>query len=348
MRVLRLQAARDLAVHEEPDPVPGPREELVRITAVGLCGSDLHWYEDAGIGDAKLDRPLVLGHEIGGVIAAGPRAGTRVAVDPSIPCESCEACVSGHANLCLDLRFSGHGTTDGALRELMAWPSRLLLGVPDAITDPEVPLLEPLGVAIHAIELGHFRSGMRAGVYGCGPIGLLLIAALRAMGASEVVATEPLAHRRTAALAMGASEAWPVGEDGISLEASGHRVDVAFETAGDDGAVQTAVAAVRLGGRVVLAGIPPSDHTTFVASVARRKGVSLVLSRRMKAHHLARAMALVDAGLVPLGPIISNRYPLDLGSQAFEELSSRDGLKVVVEPSTRPGRHSGAPTRAGR
>jgi L-iditol 2-dehydrogenase len=333
MRVLRLHAAREVAVHEEPDPVPAPGEDLVRVTAVGLCGSDLHWYEDAGIGDARLVRPLVLGHEIGGVVAAGPRAGERVAVDPSIPCERCEACVTGHGNLCLDLRFSGHGATDGALREFMAWPSRLLLGVPDVITDPEVPLLEPLGVAIHAIELGHFRPGMRAGVYGCGPIGLLTIAALRAMGASEIVATEPLPHRRAAALAMGATEAWPTDDDGVSTEALGHRVDVAFETAGDDGAVQTAVAAVRLGGRVVLAGIPPNDRTTFVASVARRKGVSLILSRRMKAHHLARAMALVKAGLVPLEMIISNRYPLHQSSQAFEELSNREGLKVVVEPS---------------
>jgi L-iditol 2-dehydrogenase len=333
MRVLRLHAARLLKVHEEPDPVPAPGEELVRITAVGLCGSDLHWYEDAGIGDAKLARALVLGHEIGGVIAAGPCAGLRVAVDPADPCERCEACVAGHANLCPTMRFSGHGTTDGALRELMAWPTRLLHAVPDAITDSEVPLLEPLGVAIHAIELGHFRAGMRAGVYGCGPIGLLLIAALRAMGASEIVATEPLPHRRAAAEVMGATAVWPVDDDGVSAEATRHMVDVAFETAGEDGAVATAVAAVRLGGRVVLEGIPPTDRTTFAASVARRKGISLVLSRRMKAHHLARATALVDAGLVPLAPIISARYPLHEGERAFAGLARRDGLKVVIEPS---------------
>lgn len=341
MKVLRLHAAGVLEIHDEPDPVPGPGEELVRVTGVGLCGSDLHWYEDGGIGDARLSRALVLGHEIGGVIATGPSTGQRVAVDPAIPCERCAACVAGHANLCAALRFSGHGATDGALRELMAWPRRLLQPVPDTITDPEVPLLEPLGVAIHAIELGHFRPGMRAGVYGCGPIGLLLIAALRAMGAAEIVATEPLPHRRTAATATGATSVWPVDEQGRSGDAAADIVDVAFETAGEDGAVATAMAAVRFGGRVVLAGIPASDLTTFSASLARRKALSLVLSRRMKAHHLVRATALVEAGLVALAPIISATYPLEQADEAFVGLARRDGLKVVIEPTRGPAPATG-------
>jgi L-iditol 2-dehydrogenase len=333
MKVLRLHAARVLQVHEEPDPVPGPGEELVRITGVGLCGSDLHWYEDAGIGDAKLSRAMVLGHEIGGEIASGPSAGQRVAVDPAIPCEQCAACVAGHANLCTAIRFSGHGTTDGALRELIVWPRRSLQPVPDLISDVEVPVLEPLGVAIHGIEMGHFRAGMRAGVYGCGPIGLLLIAALRAMGAAEIVAAEPLPHRRAAAEMMGASSVCAVDEDGVSVDAAALPVDVAFETAGEDGAVATAMAAVRVGGRVVLAGIPPTDRTAFQASVARRKGLSLVLSRRMKAHHLGRAIGLVEAGLVPLAPIITARHRLEDGKEAFAALARRDGLKIVIEPS---------------
>jgi L-iditol 2-dehydrogenase len=330
-----LHGAGDLRVHDEPKPTARPGEELVQVTAVGLCGSDLHWYEDGGIGDAKLGRGLVLGHEIGGVITTGPAEGQRVAVDPADPCERCEVCTAGHANLCPTLRFCGHGPTDGALREFVAWPRRLLHPVSDSIADEEVPLLEPLGVALHAIELGHFRAGMRAGVYGCGPIGLLMIAALRAMGASEVVATDPLAHRRAAAMAMGATEAWSVDGDGRSDDASRYRVDVAFEAAGEDGAVATAMAAVRLGGRVVLAGIPRSDHTGFAASVARRKGLTLVLSRRMKAHHLPRAAALVGAGHVSLASIISSRYPVDGASTAFERLAHRDGdgLKIIVEPA---------------
>jgi L-iditol 2-dehydrogenase len=332
MRVLRLHGAGDLRLHDEADPVPAPGEELVRITGVGLCGSDLHWYEDGGIGDARVTTPLVLGHEMGGTIATGPRAGTRVALDPAVPCERCDRCVAGHGNLCRALSFSGHGRTDGALRELMAWPARLLVEVPDHIPDEQVPLLESLGVALHATDLGHLEPGMRAGVYGVGPIGLLLVGALRAMGLREIVVSDPLPHRRAAALAMGATAAYEVDADGMSPGAVAHPVDVAFETAGEDGAVNTACAALEPGGKVVVVGIPPTDRTTIVAGTARRKGLSLIMSRRMKAFHLPRALALAESGLVPLAPLVTARYPLSEGPAAFQALVRRDGLKIVIDP----------------
>jgi L-iditol 2-dehydrogenase len=153
------------------------------------------------------------------------------------------------------------------------------------------------------------------------------------MGAAQIVATEPLAHRRAAARSVGADEVWAVDEAGFSREAAAHPVDVAIEAAGADGAAETAMAAVGLGGRVVLAGIPSPDRTTFTASTARRKGLTLVLSRRMRSHHLARAAALAGSGLVPLAPVISARFPLADAVRAFEGLVRRDGLKVIVEPS---------------
>src|SRR6185503_3977655 len=119
MKVARLHAAGDVRVHDEPAPVPGPDEKLLRVTAVGLCGSDLHWFGEAGIGDARLAQPLILGHEFAGVTETGQ----RVAIDPAVPCEVCELCREGHPNLCLEVRFAGHDRQDGALRELMAWPS---------------------------------------------------------------------------------------------------------------------------------------------------------------------------------------------------------------------------------
>jgi L-iditol 2-dehydrogenase len=298
-----------------------------------LCGSDLHWFQDGAIGDATVARPLALGHEIGGVIASGPRAGTRVAVDPADPCERCEACVAGVANLCEALRFAGPGTTDGALRESMAWPSRLLVPVPDGIADAEVPLLEPLGVALHALDLGHVRGARHAAVIGCGPIGLLLVGALRAAGVPRVVASDPLAHRRDAAARAGATLVAATAADGSAPELAGSRVDVAFETAGEDAAVGTALAVVRPGGRVVLVGIPSDDRTTFRASLARRKGLTLVLSRRMQARHLARAAALVASGSVVLDGLVSGRVPLAEAPAAFAALERRDGLKLVVEPA---------------
>src|SRR5688572_11061021 len=114
MDALRLHAIRDLRLEPLHEPVPGPGEELMRVTAVGLCGSDLHWFADGGTG-ARLTRPLVLGHEVGGVIASGPRAGQWVTLEPSHACGQCDICRAGHGNLCPNVRFAGHSVTDGGL-----------------------------------------------------------------------------------------------------------------------------------------------------------------------------------------------------------------------------------------
>ncbi|MCL2464615.1 MAG: alcohol dehydrogenase catalytic domain-containing protein, partial [Micrococcales bacterium] len=183
MRVARLHGVGDVRLAEEPTPVPADDEYLVRVTAVGLCGSDLHWFTQGGIGDAVLSRPLVLGHEFGGVIVGGPLDGLRVAVDPAIPCGRCEWCRQGNPNLCPTVRFAGHSVTDGGLREYAAWPARLAHRVPDALTDAEAAVLEPLGVAIHAVDLAHLRTATTAVVVGCGPIGLAAVQMARVAGA---------------------------------------------------------------------------------------------------------------------------------------------------------------------
>ena len=166
-----------------PGAIYADDEALVRVTAVGICGSDLHWWTEGAIGDAKLSRPLVLGHEGAGVIAAGPRRGERVAIDPAIPCEACRACHDGYRNLCYNIRFAGHGETDGMLREQLRWPARPPYPLPDQVSDDAGALLEPLGVALHAMDLGHVPFGGRVTVVGCGPIGLLLLQVLRVAGA---------------------------------------------------------------------------------------------------------------------------------------------------------------------
>jgi L-iditol 2-dehydrogenase len=323
VKVLRLHGARDLRLHHESSPAAGAGEVLVRVTAVGLCGSDRHWFEEAGIGDAVLAQPLVLGHEFVGVVEGGSRAGERVAVDPAIPCAYCATCLAGQSHLCLGGRFAGHGVTDGALRARLAWPAELAHTLPDSLSDVEATLLEPLGVALHALDLGHVQAGTTAGVFGCGPIGLLLIQALHAAGAAAVVANDVLPHRLEAAVALGAT---PAGEAGDGI------VDVAFEAAGEDAALDDAIAATRPGGRVVLVGIPAGDRTSFTASTARRKGLTLLLSRRMEAADLSRALRLVESGLVHLAPLVTARYGLDEWRDAFGDLVRRNGLKVVIEP----------------
>jgi L-iditol 2-dehydrogenase len=322
VKALRLHAAGELELHEEPDPEPQPREVLVRVGGVGLCGSDRHWFLEGGIGDAVLGEPLVLGHELAGVVASGARRGERVVLDPAVPCGRCALCLVGDGHLCAELRFAGHGSTDGGLRTLVAWPERLAHPLPDSVSDEAAPLLEPLGVALHAVDLGGAGPGTTAAVLGCGPLGLLLVQALQAAGVTVELATDPLPHRSAAARALGARSSDPADVT----------VDVAYEAAGDDGALDDAITAARPGGRVVLVGIPDGDRSTFHAAAARRKELTLVLCRRMRADDLPRAIRAAESGRLELASLVSARYPLEEGALAFGDLVDRRGLKVVVEP----------------
>jgi L-iditol 2-dehydrogenase len=319
MKVIRLHGSNDLRLHTEAEPVAVAGEELVRVTSVGICGSDLHWFSEAGIGDARLDRPLVLGHEFAGVIAAGAHQGKRVVVDPAVPCHTCQYCLQGNPNLCDNVRFAGHGHVDGALREFIAWPKECLYSLPDALSDADGVMLEPLGVAIHAMDLAHLQVGMSVGVFGCGPIGLLIIQMARLSGAADIFASEPLSQRMQVALGLGARE-WNPDQS----------VDVSFEVAGEDTAVEAAFFAVKPGGKVILAGIPADDRTTFQASVARRKGLTIKLVRRMKFTY-PRAIQLVESGQVDVHSIVSEHFPLEEAQAAFALAERREGLKIIID-----------------
>ena len=343
MKALRLHGVGDLRLADEADPVPGPAEALVRVTAVGICGSDLHWFDESGIGDAVLTKPLVLGHEAAGVIVDGPRTGQRVALDPQVPCGSCETCAAGRGHLCPQVRFLGHSVNDGAMSELLAWPVANLVPRPDAITDVAGAMLEPLGVGIHALRLARVRPGDSVGVFGCGPIGLLLIQLARVSGATTVVATDRLPHRVEAARRLGAVAA--LVEDGserhVLLDATaGRGVDAAIEIAGEDDAIDTAITLTRPAGTVVVAGIPAGNHSTIASSLARRKGLDLRFSRRMSRAY-PRAIALVGAGLVDVSSLVSHRFAIADFEAAFRTAVRRDGLKVIVDPSA-PTDHVGS------
>jgi L-iditol 2-dehydrogenase len=328
MKALRLRGAGDVHLFEEPRPVPAPHESLVRVSTVGLCGSDLHWFGQGGIGDALLSVPLVLGHEFGGTVEGGPLDGQRVAVDPAVACNSCERCHQGNHNLCPQVRFAGHGTTDGGLRDYVTWPTDLLHAVPDGFSDEVVALLEPLGVALHCLDLGHVRFGSPVAVVGCGPIGLMLLQVARAAGAGPIVAVEPLLHRRTAAAQNGADVVLAPEE----AHQAGTAVDVAFEVAGTDQAVAISMGLVRAGGRLVLAGIPDDDVTSFPAGLARRKGLTIAMARRMNDAY-PRAVRLVERHAVQLDGLVSHRFALADAPAAFALAARREGLKTVVQVS---------------
>ena len=330
MKSVRLYGTGDLRILEEPNPIVGEGEKSIRVRAVGVCGSDLHWFSEGGIGDAKLEHPLVLGHEFAGVTEDGQ----RVAIDPAIPCGQCEFCGQGHPNLCENLLFAGDGKTDGALREWVAWSEKSLFPIPDSISDADGAMLEPLGIAIHAVDLGKLKPGMSVGVFGCGPIGLLILQMAKLSGAAQIIATDKLSHRVETAKRFGASQAYFVedqrGFEEMRAAVRERGVDVAFDAAGVQDAVDDAFAAVRPGGKVILAGIPDNDRTYFSASIARRKGLTIKLVRRMK-HTYPRAIELVSKGLVDVRSLVSHCFPLEEAREAFRVAERREGLKVIIE-----------------
>jgi L-iditol 2-dehydrogenase len=333
IRAARLHGARDIRVADERAPVTAPGEALVRVTAVGICGSDIHWYIDGRLGTSHPTAPFILGHEFIAEIAEGRRAGERVVGDPNLSCGTCRWCSGGQAHLCPYGRFAGHAPTDGAMATVLAWPENRLHPIPDSVDDAAGVLLEPLCIALHALDLGKVAHTSRVAVHGCGPIGLLIIRLARDAGATTVLAIEPLAHRRTAAERIGATavvaSAVEAVEAGLVDEIGD--CDVTFEVAGTDEALADTLALTMPGGKVIVVGIPEQDRTSFQASLARRKGLSMKLQRRSSGE-IERAIDIAASGRTALADLITHRFVLDEARAAFEVAARREGLKVVITP----------------
>jgi L-iditol 2-dehydrogenase len=350
MKAARLYDKQDIRldnVNEPPSPQAG--EVLVRIGAVGVCGSDLHTYEDARIGDTAIGSPFILGHEfMGEVIAVGDNAldghfqplqvGQRVAVDPCTPCWQCEMCEQGHPNLCWNHTFYGLYPYDGALRECMIVGARNCFPMPDSISDAAGTLLETLGVAIHAIDLSKLKIANSVAVIGCGPVGMLILRLAKLAGAAPLYAFDKFDWRVQKALDWGADAAWSVDKvDAVKMindVTHGRGVDVVIEAAWSDKSVQMAADMARYGGRLVMVGIPGDDNLQFKHSVARRKGLTIMMSRRMK-HTYPRAIALATSGQLDLDNLVSHHMPLDETPQAFamNYAYEPEVHKIVIYPN---------------
>jgi L-iditol 2-dehydrogenase len=350
MRVARLHGIRDLRLEELPKPLPGPGEVLLKVAAAGVCGSDVHYYLEGRIGSQVVTAPMILGHEFSAWVAelgegvTELEPGQLVAVEPGIPCGACEQCQHGHPNLCPNVRFCSTPPVDGIYAEYAVMPAKNCFPQPVGIGPIEGAMLEPLGIAIHTVDLGHLKAGSTVAVLGAGPIGLLTAAVARAAGASAVYMTEPVAYRRQFALdyvadAVLSPEEGDVAEEIMRLT-GGRGVDVAFEAAGAPETPQQAAAATRIGGKVIIAGIPAEDVMALRPDTVRRRGLTIKMVRRSK-HTYVRAFHLVQSGQVEVKPLATHIFPLERIEDAFETVAGyRDGvLRAVIEVS--PGASTG-------
>ena len=340
MRVAELMGVRDFRFIEQPDPEPGPGQIRVRVGAVGLCGSDLHYYSEGSIGDLLCRYPMVLGHEPAGVVdkigagVTGFAAGDRVALEPALYCYHCEYCLAGRHNVCANLRFMSNPEDPGFLRDLVLLPPHNVLGIPDHVSLDEGTVVEPLAVVLHSMKFAQIGMGDTAVVFGAGPIGLLTIACLRLAGAGRIWVFEPVAHRREIAMEMGATAVFdpaavnPAKQ--IEAETGGKGVDVAIDCAAKGGSINHCLHVTRNAGRVVFTGIPSEAIVPLEFHVARRKEITMYNVRRSN-HEAGVALQLVAERGDLFRPMLTHAIPFDDADRAFRTLEQRaDGAAKIV------------------
>nr|WP_244515413.1 NAD(P)-dependent alcohol dehydrogenase [Actinopolyspora xinjiangensis] len=335
MRASVLRDVHDIVVEDRPVPRPGPHEVLVRVSAVGTCGSDTHYYEHGRLGEFVVREPLVLGHEASGTVVArgsevsGHEPGTRVSLEPGVPCMACHECRSGRYNLCPDVRFFATPPVDGAFCEYVLLHERFAYPVPEDMSDEAAALVEPLSVAVWACRRARVAPGDRVLITGAGPIGLLAAQTARAFGATEVVVTDVTEHRLLMASELAAADTVNVGERNLS--ARGYEPNVLLECSGNAGAAAEAVGTLARAGRAVFVGLGGDELTLPISHVQTRE-IELTGTFRY-ANTWPTAIALAASGAVELDRLVTHRFGLDRVPEALT-LSARDdtAIKAVVRP----------------
>jgi len=341
MKSIVCHGPKDLRIEESETPTAGPDEVLIRIEAGGICGSDLHYFNNGGFGAVRIVEPMILGHEVAGRIAAvgvdvtGLAVGDLVAVNPSRPCGTCEYCRRAQYNQCLDMRYYGSAMrrphVQGAFSEALvakAWQCEVL---PAGVTAAEAAFAEPFSVALHAVNRAGSLTGKRVLVTGTGPIGALTVAAAKLHGALEVVATDVVDEALARARAVGADRVINVATDGNSLAAYGAgkgTFDVVIEASGNERAMRSALDVIRPRGRLIQLGL--GGDVTLPQNQIVSKEIELCGSFRFH-EEFAWAVKLIGSGRVPLAPLLTGTFPVADAVAAFESAGDRrTAMKVQI------------------
>lgn len=341
MKAIVAHAAKDLRIEVHPRPEPGPGQVLIRMKTGGICGSDLHYFNHGGFGPITLKQPMVLGHEVAGVIETlgeGVDAltiGQLVAVSPSRPCGTCEYCREGRPNHCLNMRFYGSAMPfphiQGAFQEWLV-ADVAQCAVADGLTSAEAAMAEPLSVVLHAAKQAGDLLGKKVLVTGCGPIGLLAVLVARAAGAAQIVATDITDFTLDKARELGADITHNVADQANALEVYGAQkghFDVLFECSGVGPVVVSTVPCIRPGGTMVQLGL--GGDMTLPIQAMTAKELTFKGSFRFHAEFFS-AVELMRSDRLDVMPLITHTLPLADTVKAFELASDRTkALKIQIE-----------------
>jgi L-idonate 5-dehydrogenase len=342
MHALVIHAPKDLRIEDVPTPEPEANQLLIRVRTGGICGSDLHYFNHGGFGTVRIREPMVLGHEVAGVVArtgsnvTDMPVGTRITISPSRPCGLCEYCQRGLQNHCLDMRYYGSAMrmphVQGAFRQEIVIDRAQAYPVSDTLNDAEAAMAEPLSVALHAVRRAGSLLGKKVLVTGCGPIGALIVAAARRAGAATIVATDVSALPLESARRVGADETYNVAAqpDALAAFANGKGTfDVLFEASGNIAALRSAFDVLRPRGVIVQIGLGSGDATLPMNVVVAKE---FDLRGAFRFHEeFAVAVELLNKGLIDVKPLISGVFPYQDSIAAFQAAGDRSkSMKVLV------------------
>ncbi|UVY83897.1 NAD(P)-dependent alcohol dehydrogenase [Brachybacterium sp. NBEC-018] len=332
MRASVLLRQGEVEMQERPVPTPPPGEVLVRVRAVGVCGSDVHYYKEGRIGDFVVEQPLILGHEVSGVIAGvgegvdPSRIGERVAVEPQRPCRTCRQCTTGHLNLCPDMKFYATPPIDGTFCDYVTAPAEFAFPIPDALSDNAGALLEPFSVGMWAVGKAQLAPGSRVLIAGAGPIGALTAIAARSYGATEIIVSDPVASRREQILGFGATSAVDPLDPGFDPAALG--VDAFIECSGATPALLAGLKALRPGGTAVMVGLGAEEMPIPVQEVMNKEIVLTGIFRYVDTW--PKVIAAAQAPGVDLDALVTAEFPLEEAEAALTQVPGESSLKTIV------------------
>lgn len=343
MNAAVLNKPMDIEVKKVPVPVPKEDEALVKVHCIGICGSDVHYYEHGKIGRYVVNAPLILGHELAGeVVQVGSRVtnvsvGDRVAVEPGVACGRCSYCKSGRYNLCPDVRFMATPPVDGAWAEYVAIRSDFLHKLPAGMSFEQGALLEPLSVGMHAMKRGGVTSADRLLVTGLGPIGLLAVQAARLYGVKEIYATDVIPFRQKLAMEMGVTAVIDPSRENLSARldelTGGEGVDVVVETSGNARAINQTVKSVKRGGRIVFIGMPAEDEVPIDINQLIDSELNVYGVFRYANTYPSAIRALSRSG-IDIEKVITHKFALKDIKEAVEMARTRKdaSMKIMIYP----------------
>jgi len=345
MKAAVLTGLQQMEIRDVPKPqIQKDTDVLLKIATVGVCGSDVHYYETGRIGSQVVDYPYLVGHECAATVVQVGKAvknlkiGEKIVVEPASSCHECDQCQMGRENTCRKLTFLGTpGQGDGCLCEYIVMPEECCFPVNESLTAEQAVLCEPFAIGVYAVSQAAVSAGAKIAVLGSGPIGLSCMAAAKAQGVDDVYMTDVLDYRVEVAAANGAIWAGNPEKQDIASQICEREplgLDVVFECAGQQSTLDEAIKILRPGGKLVLIGAPRVERISFIIDKMRRKEITIINTRRQN-NCTSKAIDLIASGKADVDFMVTHRFAFEQSKEAFDMVEKyADGVvKAVIEIS---------------